>query len=88
MTQLRLRSDAIWREANGEVLALDPAMSKYVSANASGGLLWKMLADGATRDQLVQALVDQFGIERDVAARDTDAFIAELDQNGFLDTAG
>ncbi len=87
MSELRLRRDVIWREADGEVLALDGDSKNYVSANAAGLLLWKALADGATREQLVATLVEEFGIDAVHGAHDVDAFLAEMAANGFLEEA-
>lgn len=85
MTRYRLRSDAIWRDADGEVLAVQGDMENYVSVNASGTLLWKALVDGASREQLVQCLVTEFSIERSRAAADVEVFLTELESNGFLE---
>jgi hypothetical protein len=85
MTQLRLRRDAIWRDADGEVLALDSDLRSYFSTNATGTLIWKALVDGASREDLVALLMAQFGVEADQAERDVDAFVGELAANGFLE---
>lgn len=85
MTELRLRRDVIWREADGEVLALDGDSTNYVSANAAGLVLWKTLVDGATREQLLARLVEEFDIDAGRAGQDVDAFVAELAANGFLE---
>lgn len=85
MTEVRLRRDVVWREADGEVLALDGDSENYVSANASGLVLWKMLVDGATREELAGRLVEEFGIDAAQAQRDVETFLAELAANGFLE---
>lgn len=83
---LRLRDDVTWREADDEVLAVDGGLRSYASTNATGGVLWKALVAGASRDDLVQRLIDEFGIDRARAVQDVDAFVAELETNGFLET--
>jgi hypothetical protein len=85
MNTLRLRRDAVWREADGEVLALDGDFNNYVSTNATGSLLWKRLAEGTSREALIELLVSEFGIDAGAAAADVDAFLAELAANGFLE---
>lgn len=86
MKLFRLRSEDIaWREVGGEVLALGLGDSTYFSTNSSGGLLWKALADGATRDDLVTLLVGEYEVEVAQAATDVDAFISELSARGLLD---
>ena len=64
-----------WREIEGEIVALDGETSQYVAANASAALLWHKLAEGTTRDELVEALVEAFGMNRERAATDIDAFL-------------
>ena len=85
MISRRLRQDAIWREADGEVIAIDERLTNYVSTNSAGALLWKQLADGATPDELADRLVSTYGIERERAERDVGAFLADLDAQGFLE---
>jgi hypothetical protein len=85
--RLRLRPNALqWREIEGEIVALDGETSQYVAANASAALLWHKLAEGTTRDELVEALVEAFGIERERAATDIDAFLADLGAQRLLET--
>ena len=58
----RLRaSDVAWREIDGEVVLLDLKASIYISVNTTGTVLWKLLAQGATRGQLIEGLMSTFG---------------------------
>lgn len=83
---LRLRAnDVAWREIDGEVVLLDLKSSVYISVNAAGSVLWKLLAQGATWDQLRGGLVSAFGIEESRAAADVDAFVAMCRERGLLD---
>jgi hypothetical protein len=82
---LQLRdADLDWREVEGELVALDLRESRYLAINRSGRVLWGALAEGATRDQLVERLVEAFGIERARAVADVDAFTAELESRDLL----
>jgi hypothetical protein len=82
---LRLREhDLLWREVDDEVVILDLKASLYASLNATGRLLWLQLAGGATTEELGAALQAAYGIEADVAARDVQAFLAALDEQGLL----
>ncbi len=85
MTILRLRPEALqWREIEGEVVAVDLETSSYLGANAAGAVLWRALAVGATKEELVALLVAEFGIDAAQAATDTDAFLAQLRESGLL----
>jgi orotate phosphoribosyltransferase-like protein len=87
MTQLKLRGEGLtWREIDDEVVALDVESATYLSANASGRLLWRSLSEGATRQELVSCLVDEFEIDAERAGADVDAFLAELSKRGLLES--
>lgn len=87
MTELRLRSRELhWREIDDSVVALEARSSTYVSANPAGTLLWRALAEGATRDGLADILVETYGIERQRARADADAFVAELSAQALLES--
>lgn len=82
---LRLREDGLsWRALEGEVIALDLSESLYLSANASGALLWQALARGATRAELEATLVDAYAIAPERARADVDAFLADAEERGLL----
>ena len=85
--RLQLRTtDLHWRESDGELIALDARGSTYLAANTSGALLWQALVEGATREGLAQKLMATYGIARDRALADADAYIAELIGRGLLQT--
>ena len=82
---MQLRPDAVaWREVDGEVIALGLESSTYFGTNSSGSLLWKRLAEGTTRAELVDELVATFELEPERAQADVDAFVADLRTRGLL----
>lgn len=86
MTVYRLRGSGLqWREIDGETVVLDIPSSVYLSANASGSVLWAELARGATEAELAARLVADFGIDAGRAAEDAAAFLAALDAHGLLE---
>lgn len=86
MSRLRLRREGLhWVEADGEVLALDDRSMQYLSANPVGALIWRALAEGTTRNELVGRLVEEFDVDEPTAAKDVDAFVAELSKLDLLD---
>ena len=81
----RLRPEAVWREADGEVIAIDDRLTTYVSTRGTGALLWMRLTGGASPDELAALLVAEFEIEPARAERDVAAFLGQLDEMGFLE---
>ena len=84
---LRLRSDAVaWRDVDGEVIALGLESSNYFGTNSSGAMLWKRLAEGTTRAELVDDLMTTFGLEQARAQADVDAFLDDLRRRKLLES--
>ena len=82
---LRLRTDALeWRNIEGEVVAVDLRTATYLAVNQSGAKLWDALASGATRVQLIDLLVGEFGLPREQAASDVEAFLQMLAEQEML----
>jgi hypothetical protein len=84
-TRLRLREAEVdWREVEGELIVLDLRESRYLAINRTGQALWTALASGATKDVLIERLIEAFGIDRARAVADVEAFTSELDSRGLL----
>jgi hypothetical protein len=83
--EIRLRQGAVsWREADGEVIALDLATSDYLGVNPAGRVLWTRIAEGTTEDALVDALQQEYALDRGRAATDVAAFLADARARGLL----
>lgn len=84
-TTLRLRDEGLnWREIDGEVVALDVERLHYLNLNATGCVLWLMLAEGATKPQLVAKLRQEFDVDEPTAQHDVEAFITSCRENDLL----
>jgi Coenzyme PQQ synthesis protein D (PqqD) len=84
MTLCLREQDLDWREINDEIVALDGQGAVYLAIHGSAVVLWRMLADSTTREGLVEALVDTYGIETIRAGDDVDEFLATLSERGLL----
>jgi hypothetical protein len=82
---LRLREGVHWREAEGQVIALDLPGGLYLTINRSGAVLWPMLEEGATRDELVNRLAGEFELPPERARADVDAWLEALDAQHLLE---
>jgi hypothetical protein len=78
LEEIRLKPRSLeWREIDGELVALEAERSLYLAANPAATLLWRRLAEGATREQLRDALVETYGIDAGLASRDVDGFLEQ-----------
>lgn len=82
---MKLRSDGLsWQEIDGELVILDLKSSVYLTTNKSGAFLAKVLTAERTPDELIDALVQEYGIDRERAVADAGAFVAVLTRKGLI----
>jgi Coenzyme PQQ synthesis protein D (PqqD) len=60
----------------------------YLAVSRTGAVVWSLLAEGSTRDELIDAVVARFTVGRDDAGRDLDEFLSDLDRRGLLESSG
>ncbi len=83
---MRIRQqDLTWHVAGDDVVVLDLEGSVYLKVNGSGRVLWELLAEPRTQDELTAALVDRYGIDQSVAASDVAGFVADLRHRGIVE---
>ncbi len=56
-----------------------------VTVSGSGKILWNLLEKGCERNDLINALLSRYDVERDIVERDVDIFVKKLTQAGILD---
>lgn len=77
--RLHLRVDDVtWREVGDEAVVLESATGTYLTLNPSGKLLWRALERGATASEMAAMLVEQYGIDEELATADVSAFLDRL----------
>ncbi len=87
---MKIRDTYILRTVAGENLVV-PIGDKNISFNAvitlndSGKYLWNVLLNDTTEPQLVESLMSEYDVSREIAERDVTVFIRSLKENGILE---
>lgn len=81
--QLR-QEDLTWQELDDETIVLDLQTSKYFVINKTGTLLWRLLANEATADDLAAELIAAYNLSPTVARAHAEEFIEGLRRSGLL----
>ena len=85
MTRLQLRVDDLeWRSVDDEIVVLDLASGSYLTLNGSAGVLFRRLIDGATSQDLVASLLDEYDTTAEQATTDVAGFVESLRANNLL----
>lgn len=59
-------------------------ISAIVTTNEVGAFLWECLSQEISYEELVQKLMDEYEVEPETAAKDTQSFLDELRAHGLL----
>lgn len=82
---MKIKDGFILREVAGSfiVVAVGEAVKEFngiVNLNETGAVLWKILEKGATKEQLVKALLAEYDVDETTAEKDVSAFIEKLQE--------
>lgn len=87
MVNVKIRTQGLtWQAVGDDLIVLDLDGSVYLKLNGTARLLWERLSEGSDQSQLVDALVDDYDIEQDVAAADVAAFLDDLRARALLES--
>jgi PqqD family protein of HPr-rel-A system len=70
---------------NDEGFAFDPRTGNTFNINATGLEVMNGLKAGASVDELIQLLADKFDVDEQIAGRDLDGFLNELQRQRLID---
>ena len=59
--------------------------NRIMSVNETGAFLWRMLENGAEKQELIDALLREYETDPQTAERDVDAFLKELQDKGLVE---
>lgn len=81
---MRRSDSAISRQVGDDVVLLDVQSGRYFSLNASGVTIWDRLETDAGVNDLVEAVVSAFDVDRDTARRDVEDLVQQLHEAGLV----
>ena len=87
---MKLKGEFILREIAGDVILVPVgrtalAFNGIITLNQTGIEIWKGLQANKSREQLLDALLEQFDVPAEQAAKDLDAFLAHLLENDLIE---
>ena len=78
MSALRVAKNVYAAQLAGEAVILHLDTKRYYRLNATGAEVWKGIEAGESREVLVERLVREFTVEREVAAAEVDLLVERL----------
>jgi hypothetical protein len=81
----------VWRDLDGDVILFDLETGRSVVLSGSASVLWRGLSaddglpgHGLTVTDLSELLVSTYAIDHDLAMADTESFIGDLHERGYV----
>jgi len=85
--RVRRRPGVLWRRSLDAVVILPPGTGDTVILAGTGPVLWELLADWRTADDLVDALARLFAAPADQVRADVEPLLADLAARGALEAS-
>ena len=89
MIDMQIKKEFVLREIAGEYIIIPTGSTALefnglITVNEVGVLLWKMLQDEVSMEQLVQGVLAEYDVEEAVAREDIQEFLDDLIKGGIL----
>jgi pyrroloquinoline quinone biosynthesis protein D len=81
--RLRRAADAAWRRVEDEVAVISMDANRIRLLNRIGSFLWER-CEGATVDELAEAVCARYEVDAQTARRDVAAFVDDLRARGLV----
>ena len=86
---MKLKKGFILREVAGDIIVVPSGdlldLNMMISLNETAAFLWKRLELGATEQELVEALLEEYEASKQEAELYVKKFEETLNENGFLE---
>ena len=82
---MQIKNGAVLREIAGNYIVVSVGETGgMVSLTESGAILFRLLVKGAEKEDLVNALLNEYDVDRETAESDVDGFIEKLKEAKLL----
>ena len=86
---MKIKQGFILREVSGNfiVVAVGEGTKTFngmIQLNDTGAFLWKLLESGATEEQMIEQMVKEYSVEKQIASEDVKEFIESLKEANLL----
>ena len=85
---MKIKDGFMLRTVSGQTVVLpvsgDLDLNMMIKLNDTGRFLWEQLQKETTVDEVVKAVLKTYDIEETAAKNYVEAFVKELENNGFL----
>lgn len=86
---MRIKEGFLLRETAGRFIVLplggELDLGSLITLNETGAFLWRLLEEGKSRKELLEALLEDYDVTQERAEKDLDALLAKMEAAGLLE---
>jgi len=87
---MKLKKEFILREVAGETIVVPVGsmalnFNGIISLDPVGTVIWKALEQGKEREEILNEILENFEVEKEIAETDMDEFLKQLQDNHFME---
>ncbi|WP_456428747.1 PqqD family protein [Nitratifractor sp.] len=71
------------QEVDGELVLLDMQSENYFGLDATASDIWRILQEGKTLDETVNALLEIYDVDAETLRKDLSNFVSQLQEQGL-----
>ena len=83
--KITISKDVLAQELDGETVLLDLASESFFGLDEVSTRVWQLLRDGAGRAEIIDRLLEEYEVERDVLERDIEDLLVSLAEAGLIE---
>ena len=83
-TRLMRRKDIMTADMNGSAVTMDIATGKYYNLGETGGVIWNLLDQEKTVEEVITALTAEYNISKEQCEKEITPFLESLVTKGLL----
>ena len=80
----KIGESVVCADLGGEVVLLNADTGTYFGLDAVGADIWHLVAEGASEDEILDRLLDDYDVEPERLRVDVSTFLARLADNGLV----
>jgi GeoRSP system PqqD family protein len=77
-------TDTAWRVVDGECIIITPPKSRATVLNTVGSRIWELCDGKNSTGEIVEKLLDEYNVERDVLVQDVKEFLDTMAQKELI----
>lgn len=81
---LTIAPSVVFKKVGDETVLLDFDAGVYYGLDSVGARVWELLADGQTVPRILDVLMDEYEVAREVLEHDVAALLADLVASGLV----